>query len=229
MTNKIILLCLLLVSAQTLLSANINAADLELTGTLNGYYYSAEDIYTEGTTTINQGSAVTLSTLNTVTFNPGFHVVLGGTLSINKEDSDADGLLDTWEILYFGNLNQGPDDDYDNDGLTNLEEFQLGTNPSDPDTDNDEMADGWEIDNGLNPFQDDSDGDLDNDQYLNYMEYFAQTDPNDPDSFSSGYYQKYDDMGRLIRVTHMIEGEIDYEVNYEYDNTGNRISKVITN
>lgn len=40
------------------------------------------------------------------------------------EDSDEDGLADEWENHYFGNLDQGPHDDYDNDGYTNFEEFQ---------------------------------------------------------------------------------------------------------
>jgi len=229
MSKKTILLFLLPVFAQFYPAINVAADGLELTGSLNGYYYSNEDIYTEGTCVVDQGSAVTLSTFNIVTLNPGFHVVLGGTLSINQDDTDSDGLLDSWEMLYFGNLDQGPYDDPDNDGLTNLEEFQLGTNPNNPDTDNDEMPDGWEVDNGLDPFQDDADGDLDNDQYLNYMEYFAGTDPDDPESFSSGYYQKHDIFGRLVRVTHMVEDEIDYEIIYEYDSTGNRSSKEINN
>jgi hypothetical protein len=45
-------------------------------------------------------------------------------------DSDNDGLLDSWEIQYFGNLSQGPNGDPDGDGLTNLQEYQGGTNPT---------------------------------------------------------------------------------------------------
>ena len=44
--------------------------------------------------------------------------------------SDGDALLDSWELQYFGNLCQTPTGDYDGDGLTNLEEFQLGRNPT---------------------------------------------------------------------------------------------------
>ena len=47
-------------------------------------------------------------------------------------DSDNDGLPDVWELYYFGNLDQGPDDDPDEDGLTNLEELYLGTDPTVP-------------------------------------------------------------------------------------------------
>lgn len=45
-------------------------------------------------------------------------------------DTDHDGLDDDWERTQFGNLAQGPRDDPDRDGLNNLREFLLGTNPS---------------------------------------------------------------------------------------------------
>jgi len=45
-------------------------------------------------------------------------------------DNDRDGLPDYWEMAYFGNLNQGSDDDYDGDGRNNIEEYQQGTNPA---------------------------------------------------------------------------------------------------
>ena len=44
-------------------------------------------------------------------------------------DSDGDGLPDDWELTYFGNLAQGPNGDADGDGITNLAEYQGGTNP----------------------------------------------------------------------------------------------------
>ncbi len=46
-------------------------------------------------------------------------------------DSDHDGLPDSWEQEHFGNLNQGPEDDYDADGYTNLKEYQENTDPTD--------------------------------------------------------------------------------------------------
>ncbi len=41
--------------------------------------------------------------------------------------------------------------DFDNDGISDIEEFLIGTNPVQCDTDGDGMIDGWEIMNGLNP------------------------------------------------------------------------------
>ena len=48
-------------------------------------------------------------------------------------DIDGDGLPDAWEIAYFGNLNQGPADDPDGDGINNAAEFAAGTDPTDLD------------------------------------------------------------------------------------------------
>lgn len=41
--------------------------------------------------------------------------------------------------------------DVDNDGIANVEELAIGTNPIDCDTDNDYLPDGWEVAMGLNP------------------------------------------------------------------------------
>lgn len=63
-------------------------------------------------------------------------------------DSDSDGLPDEWELLYFGNLAQDGAADFDSDGLTNLVEFQSGSNPAvftNPlDLDADNLPDTWE-------------------------------------------------------------------------------------
>ncbi|MDX1972079.1 MAG: hypothetical protein SFY68_06060 [Candidatus Sumerlaeia bacterium] len=45
-------------------------------------------------------------------------------------DSDNDNLGDDWEFFYFGDLQQGAQDDADNDGVNNEDEFNDGTNPN---------------------------------------------------------------------------------------------------
>jgi len=44
-------------------------------------------------------------------------------------DSDADGLDDQWESVFFGNLASGPRDDPDRDGYINSREQLMGTRP----------------------------------------------------------------------------------------------------
>ena len=44
-------------------------------------------------------------------------------------DQDVDGLPDSWETCCFSDLEEGPGDDPDNDGQTNLEEYQRGKDP----------------------------------------------------------------------------------------------------
>jgi YD repeat-containing protein len=52
------------------------------------------------------------------------------TVRNTSDDDDADGLSDNWEIQHFNTLAYGPNDDPDNDGITNLQEYQQGTNPN---------------------------------------------------------------------------------------------------
>jgi len=56
----------------------------------------------------------------------------------------------TWLAQYFGadyrsNTNAAINADPDHDGLTNLEEYQHGTDPTNPDTDGDGLSDGDEV------------------------------------------------------------------------------------
>jgi hypothetical protein len=47
------------------------------------------------------------------------------------DDSDEDGLPDSWEQSNFGSLTSAPGDDPDGDGTNNLTEFRLGLKPTD--------------------------------------------------------------------------------------------------
>ncbi len=76
------------------------------------------------------------------------------------DDADNDGLLDFWEVRFFGNTNASPNQDTDNDGLTNLGEFNSGALPNTADSDEDGLLDGEEVNTyNSNPIVIDSDGD----------------------------------------------------------------------
>ena len=69
----------------------------------------------------------------------------------NCLDSDGDGMPDYWEIDNGLNPFDASDasQDPDNDGLTNLQEYQFGTDPNNADTFMRGLPDGWELQNGL--------------------------------------------------------------------------------
>lgn len=78
-------------------------------------------------------------------------------------DSDGDGLPDYWIDMYpiLAELEDIPGTDSDDDGLTNIKEYQLGTNPLNPDTDGDNVYDGLESFLSLNPLETMTDGETD--------------------------------------------------------------------
>jgi pimeloyl-ACP methyl ester carboxylesterase len=132
----------------------------------------------------------------------------------NNPDTDGDGLPDLYEIATTntdplmkdtdGNSVGDGQEDFDEDQLTNLEEYHAGTNPLEADTDHDglidseelntsktmptkydtdgdTLGDGREIELGLNPLLQDTDGD----GILDKDEQFSQSIPLKPEVKSS--------------------------------------------
>lgn len=107
-----------------------------------------------------------------------------GTSATNS-DSDGDQISDSQEIEF--NLNPldfgDAEKDMDSDGLTNLQEINLGTPIEAADIDNDGLNDAQEIDYGTNPRNRDTDNDNESDGF----EIEHGTDPLDANSSSSVY------------------------------------------
>ena len=124
-------------------------------------------------------------------------------------DTDGDSLADDWEKGFFGGMGRDGSADMDADGLSDLEEYEYGTNPNRMDTDEDGLSDGaevhthrtnplkmdsdkdglpdkWEVDYGLNPLLNDAYTDLDGDGLRNRDEYYYGTDPSKTDTDDDG-------------------------------------------
>ena len=134
---------------------------------------------------------------------------IAGSLQINGNnleftvDSDLDGMPDSYELANTNppsatGLDPNGDVLLDNDGLTTLQEYLIGTNPNNPDTDGDSLLDGVETrtgiwvsgsDTGTFPLIFDTDGDTIRDGYETNTGIFASatnigTNPNIVDSDS---------------------------------------------
>nr|MDO8111837.1 binary toxin-like calcium binding domain-containing protein [Candidatus Sigynarchaeota archaeon] len=126
-------------------------------------------------------------------------------------DSDDDGMPDAWETAHgFNDFDPTDADAYtDGDGLTNLQEYQAGTDPRDsdtdndglddyaevvtigsnatnPDTDGDGLPDGWEAQQNTNILVNDAALDYDSDGLNNSAEYQHNTTARDADSDHDG-------------------------------------------
>jgi Carboxypeptidase regulatory-like domain/Bacterial TSP3 repeat/Bacterial Ig-like domain (group 2) len=98
--------------------------------------------------------------------------------------SAGDGIPDDWKIAHGFDPNDPSvaNADTDGDGLTNLQEFQLGTDPRNPDTDGDGVTDGEEVKRGTNPLSADTDGD----GLTDAEEIRLGTNPLNPDTDGDG-------------------------------------------
>lgn len=113
-------------------------------------------------------------------------VTVSGDSSVNgievriSDDTDRDLLEDWWEVHWFGDLAQSATSDYDNDGLSNGDEYNLivggmDIHPNNWDTDGDRLDDGWELFYNFDPTlpggANDANSDPDNDGLSTLTEY----------------------------------------------------------
>ena len=176
---------------------------------------------------------------------------------LTELDGDHDGMPTWWELFYGLNPLDASDaaGDKDGDGVSNLLEYQRGTDPTkkdtdgdglsdyeemfiygtdpvNPDTDSDGMPDGWEVAHGLNPRRNDANEDKDFDFLTNLEEYQAGTDPTKPISGTDGLpdYQKV--RGKVAWAASYDKNDRLVGVRYEkqsfgfrYDGNGNLIGQ----
>ena len=101
-----------------------------------------------------------------------------------RNDTDGDLMPDGWEVDY--GLNPLVNDalvDSDQDGVSNLDEFNNDIDPTNEDSDEDGVFDGWELEYGYNPLVNDSSDDSDSDGASLLDEFTYDCDPtmNDTD------------------------------------------------
>jgi hypothetical protein len=90
-------------------------------------------------------------------------------------------ILDEDEFEQTLNITLGTSADSDEDGLTDAEEAELGTDPNNADSDGDGLADGVEVELGTSPTSADTDGD----GYTDAEEQAEGTSPTDGDDSPS--------------------------------------------
>ena len=100
-----------------------------------------------------------------------------------EPDSDGDGAFDGWELDHGFDPLDAADAarDTDADGLSNVDEFDAGSDPRLADGDADGMPDGFEIEHGLDPASNDGALDLEGDGVANLAEYRLGLDPQADD------------------------------------------------
>ncbi len=122
--------------------------------------------------------------------SPTYSPIFVAPITRTGIDSDNDGMPDWWENNYQLDANAAGDaaGDVDEDGLTNVEEFEAGTLPNNADTDGDGLWDGQEVnEHQTNPLLSDSDGDelTDAEEINEYLTSPTQSD-SDGDGLSDG-------------------------------------------
>jgi PKD repeat protein len=126
------------------ITAQVTATDVG--GSISSYKWDFGDGSTSSTPTASH----TYSTIGSftvtvlITDNDGATTTETGVVVVSSAlpngDTDNDGLPDTWEMQYWGNLAQTASADPDLDDLTNLQEYQGGTDPTVSDKETEEYT-----------------------------------------------------------------------------------------
>jgi hypothetical protein len=155
----------------------------DVTAAANGTVYTTSNsqvatVTADGLLTAHASGKAIIGALHEATLSTALvSVILSGS-------TVGDGIPDDWKVAHGLDPNSPTVafEDPDGDGLTNLEEFQQGTDPHNPDTDGDGLSDGDEVHRyHTNPLLRDTDGDGVSDGLEVLV---THTDPLDPNSVS---------------------------------------------
>ena len=120
------------VSVKNTSGSEVVRAFVEVSGS-NLINDTASDLPVAGTSFLRRNQAQTHQVEVELNGSGSTHIITLGFddgIDTPNPDSDADALLDSWEISNFGNLEQTASGDPDGDGVGNLIEMKLGSNPN---------------------------------------------------------------------------------------------------
>ncbi|MHA1304062.1 MAG: hypothetical protein ACTSPI_10215, partial [Candidatus Heimdallarchaeaceae archaeon] len=140
-------------------------------------------------------------------------------IALVSNDLDSDGMADSWELAHGLNISiNDADQDKDNDEVTNLAEYQWGSNPEVNDSDNDGLSDFEEIFYGGDPRRadKDSDGLLDYDEVNIYSTYpfWSDSDMDNLSDYDEIFNYKTDALSPDSDNDYLLDGlEVIYNTN----------------
>lgn len=141
-------------TAQLLVTATYpDTSTVNVTAGTAGTNYTTSN---SGIATVSADGLITAVASGTVVIqatNDGASGIVTASVVLSNVDSDGDGVPDDVEVSLGLDPHNAVDaqEDFDRDGLTNLQEFQLGTDLRVFDTDGDGIGDGLEVQTGSNP------------------------------------------------------------------------------
>lgn len=124
-------------SQETVSGGRVSVTNVSPTDTVRAFVEApiinsaATDVAPTGFTTVLRRNQAQTHQVEAELVGPGPHKIsLGFDLGVDLTDADGNGLPDSWEIANFGAVGVNPNADPDGDGINNLTEYIVGSNPN---------------------------------------------------------------------------------------------------